>query len=125
MISYDLFSFLFTIKALLDVQFCAHRWIKSLHPIRKRKGKWIPNEDKRLKVAVMFFGAKNWRNVAQYVPGRDHVQCRERCVKFLIRLSFLELNQVPQLHSCFTAGGKIAWILQLSWMSGLKKKTYG
>lgn len=50
--------------------------------MRKRKGKWNPNEDKRLKVAAMFFGAKNWKNVAQYVPGRDHVQCRERYVVF-------------------------------------------
>ncbi|KAK1356544.1 cell division cycle 5-like protein [Heracleum sosnowskyi] len=57
---------------------CSNRWTKSLHPMRKRKGKWVPNEDKRLKVAAMFFGAKNWKNVAHYVPGRDHVQCRER-----------------------------------------------
>lgn len=57
---------------------CSNRWTKSLHPKRKRKGKWIPNEDKHLKVAVMFFGAKNWRSVAKYVPERDHVQCRER-----------------------------------------------
>lgn len=57
---------------------CSNRWTKSLHPKRKRRGKWTPNEDKRLKVAVMFFGAKNWRSVAKYVPERDHVQCRER-----------------------------------------------
>ncbi|KAL8102403.1 hypothetical protein AgCh_027043 [Apium graveolens] len=57
---------------------CSNRWTKSLHPKRKRKGKWNPNEDKRLKVAVLFFGAKNWRSVAKYVPERDHVQCRER-----------------------------------------------
>ncbi|KAK1377587.1 Myb-like protein L [Heracleum sosnowskyi] len=57
---------------------CSNRWTKALHPKRKRKGKWIPDEDKRLKVAVMFFGAKNWRSVAKYVPERDHVQCRER-----------------------------------------------
>lgn len=65
--------------------------------MRKKKGKWSPNEDKRLKVAVMFFGEKNWRNIAQYVPGRDHVQCRERYVIFLIRLSFLRSNQVKTM----------------------------
>lgn len=90
--------------------------------MRKKKGKWSPNEDKRLKVAVMFFGEKNWRNIAQYVPGRDHVQCRERYVIFLIRLSFLRSNQVTQDYACFGTDGKIVWILQSSWMSGPKKK---
>lgn len=66
--------------------------------MRKRKGKWIPNEDKRLKVAAMIFGGKNWRSVASYVPGRDHVQCRERFVVLLFILSFLRSNQVTQLH---------------------------
>lgn len=68
------------------------RWIKSIHPAMKRSGKWSADEDKRLKVAVMLFHPKTWRNigqsvpwrtpiwkkVAQYVPGRTHVQCRER-----------------------------------------------
>lgn len=66
--------------------------------MRKRKGKWNSNEDKRLKVAAMFFGAKNWKSVAQYVPGRDHVQCRERFAVFLYVLSFWQSNLVTQLH---------------------------
>nr|GLL17457.1 uncharacterized protein LOC109172334 isoform X1 [Ipomoea trifida] len=57
---------------------CSNRWIKTLHPARKRVGKWTADEDKRLKVAVMLFGPKTWRKIAQYVPGRTHVQCRER-----------------------------------------------
>ncbi|MCD7451747.1 Myb-like DNA-binding domain protein [Datura stramonium] len=76
---------------------CSNRWIKSLHPALKRCGKWSADEDKRLKVAVMLFHPKSWRNisqsvpgrapiwkqVAQYVPGRTHVQCRERWVNSL------------------------------------------
>ncbi|KAK4362027.1 hypothetical protein RND71_017268 [Anisodus tanguticus] len=76
---------------------CSNRWIKSLHPARKRKGKWSDDENKRLKVAMMLSHPTSWRNigqsvprrspiwkkVAQYVPGRHHVQCRERWVNSL------------------------------------------
>jgi len=45
------------------------RWGDGLLPVE---------EDKRLKVAVMLFGAKNWNKIAQFAPGRTQVQCRER-----------------------------------------------
>ncbi|XP_059664104.1 uncharacterized protein LOC132309860 [Cornus florida] len=57
---------------------CSNRWKKCLHPTRQRVGRWTPDEDKRLKVAVMLFGPKTWNKIAQYVPGRTQVQCRER-----------------------------------------------
>ncbi|KAG9132379.1 hypothetical protein Leryth_022422 [Lithospermum erythrorhizon] len=57
---------------------CSNRWMKSLHPTRKRVGKWTPEEDKRLKVAVAIFGPKNWCKIAEFVPGRMQAQCRER-----------------------------------------------
>lgn len=41
-------------------------------------GRWSKDEDKRLTVAAMLFGPKNWKKVSQFVPGRTHVQCRER-----------------------------------------------
>ncbi|XP_071901780.1 uncharacterized protein [Coffea arabica] len=59
---------------------CSNRWMKSLHPARQRVGKWTPEEDKRLKVAVMLFGPKTWKKIARFVPGRTQVQCRERWV---------------------------------------------
>ncbi|XP_071903435.1 uncharacterized protein [Coffea arabica] len=62
---------------------CSNRWMKSLHPARQRVGKWTPEEDKRLKVAVMLFGPKTWKKIARFVPGRTQVQCRERWVNCL------------------------------------------
>lgn len=61
------------------------RWKKSLVPSRKRVGKsnskeakWSSEEDKRLRVALTFFGAKNYNKIAQFVPGRTQSQCRAR-----------------------------------------------
>ncbi|XVE63992.1 hypothetical protein DITRI_Ditri07aG0065100 [Diplodiscus trichospermus] len=62
---------------------CSNRWTKSLHPTRRRVGRWTHDEDKCLKVAVMLFGPKNWRKIAKVVPGRTQVQCRERWVNSL------------------------------------------
>ncbi|VVA98075.1 unnamed protein product [Arabis nemorensis] len=62
---------------------CATRWQKTLHPTRKRVGKFNSEEDKRVKVAVTLFGAKNWHKIEQFVPGRTQVQCRERWVNCL------------------------------------------
>ncbi|KAL8188608.1 hypothetical protein R6Q57_029896 [Mikania cordata] len=62
---------------------CSNRWKKSLNPLRKRVGKWDPDEDKCLKIAVKVFGAKNWNKIANFVPGRTQVQCRERWVNCL------------------------------------------
>lgn len=54
------------------------RWKKSLNPLRVRVGKWDQDEDKRLKISVRLFGAKNWNKIAKFVSGRTQVQCRER-----------------------------------------------
>ncbi|XVF53813.1 hypothetical protein PTKIN_Ptkin05aG0129100 [Pterospermum kingtungense] len=71
-----------TLKGRTGTQ-CSNRWKKSLHPTRERIGRWKCDEDKRLKVAVMLFGPKNWRKIAEVVPGRTYVQCRERWVNSL------------------------------------------
>nr|XP_010932454.1 uncharacterized protein LOC105053113 isoform X1 [Elaeis guineensis]XP_029122846.1 uncharacterized protein LOC105053113 isoform X1 [Elaeis guineensis]XP_029122847.1 uncharacterized protein LOC105053113 isoform X1 [Elaeis guineensis] len=62
---------------------CSNRWRKSLNPDRRKVGRWSVDEDKRLKVAVMLFGAKNWNKIAQFAPGRTQVQCRERWLNCL------------------------------------------
>ncbi|XP_073296752.1 uncharacterized protein [Primulina huaijiensis] len=62
---------------------CSNRWLKTLHPARKRVGKWTAEEDKRMKIAVTLFGPKTWKKVARCVPGRTQVQCRERWVNCL------------------------------------------
>ncbi|KAI3443304.1 uncharacterized protein J3R85_000235 [Psidium guajava] len=62
---------------------CSNRWKKTLHPARRRVGRWTDDEDKRLRVAVKLFGAKNWMKIADFVPGRTQVQCRERWVNCL------------------------------------------
>ncbi|KAM7280757.1 hypothetical protein ACFE04_007891 [Oxalis oulophora] len=60
---------------------CSNRWNKSLHV--EKKGRWTMDEIKRLKVAVILLGPKNWNVIAQYVPGRSQAQCRERWVESL------------------------------------------
>nr|GEV48089.1 myb domain protein 4r1 [Tanacetum cinerariifolium] len=62
---------------------CSNRWKRSLNPLRARVGRWDSDEDKRLKIAVRLFGAKNWNKITKFVPGRTQVQCRERWVNCL------------------------------------------
>jgi len=57
---------------------CLNRWCKSIHPDRKKVGRWTVEEDKRLKLAVMVYGPKTWKKIAAFIPGRTEVQCRER-----------------------------------------------
>lgn len=42
-----------------------------------KSGKWSLVEDKRLAIGVSIFGEK-WADVAQFVPQRTDIQCRER-----------------------------------------------
>eukprot|EP01138_Halocafeteria_seosinensis_P009361 gb/GECG01009566.1/.p1 GENE.gb/GECG01009566.1/~~gb/GECG01009566.1/.p1 ORF type:complete len:627 (+),score=86.53 gb/GECG01009566.1/:1-1881(+) len=45
--------------------------------------KWSPEEDECLKQAVARRGGKNWKKIAEDVPGRNHVQCLQRYRKVL------------------------------------------
>ncbi|XVF50512.1 hypothetical protein PTKIN_Ptkin04bG0107100 [Pterospermum kingtungense] len=71
-----------TLKGRTGTQ-CSNRWTKSLNPTRQRVGRWTCDEDKYLKVGVMLFGPKKWKKIAEIVPGRTQVQCRERWVNSL------------------------------------------
>ncbi|CAM6126983.1 unnamed protein product [Calypogeia fissa] len=57
---------------------CLMRWYKVLHPTKKKRGRWSVEEDKRLKWAVSVYGRKKWKQIAEHVPGRTDLQCRER-----------------------------------------------
>ncbi|KAL0919628.1 hypothetical protein M5K25_011737 [Dendrobium thyrsiflorum] len=52
-------------------------------PIRRAKGGWTPNEDETLKHAVELHKARNWKKIAESVPGRTEVQCLHRWQKVL------------------------------------------
>jgi hypothetical protein len=43
-----------------------------------RTGKWVEDEDSKLKDAVQTHGGKNWVAIAALVPGRSKQQCRSR-----------------------------------------------
>lgn len=45
--------------------------------------KWTASEDEALRAAVKAYGAKNWKRIAQDLPGRTDVQCLHRWQKVL------------------------------------------
>ena len=48
-----------------------------------KTGKWSKDEDLLLKNAVDQLGAKQWRQIAELVPGRTSIQCLHRWTKIL------------------------------------------
>ena len=56
-------------------------------PPQKRKAKkarpWTAEENELLKAAVERNGEKNWKLIAESVPGRNHTQCLQRWKKAL------------------------------------------
>lgn len=49
----------------------------------KKSGRWQEQEDALLKQAVDRLGAKQWRKIAEHVPGRTSIQCLHRWTKIL------------------------------------------
>ncbi|ESQ48104.1 hypothetical protein EUTSA_v10020020mg [Eutrema salsugineum] len=91
---------------------CANRWKWSLHPTIEKKGRWSSEEDKRVKVAVTLFGAKNWHKIAQFVPGRTQVQCRERWVNSLdpkVNRDRWTKEEDAKLREAITEHGYSSW----------------
>lgn len=52
-------------------------------PKRTEPRRWTVAEDTALRAAVSRHDEKNWKAIAQYVPGRNHVQCLQRWKKVL------------------------------------------
>lgn len=50
------------------------------HPTTKR---WTKFQDESLRASVKFYGEKNWKAIAERVPGRNHAQCLQRWRKVL------------------------------------------
>ena len=48
-----------------------------------KSGRWGEEEDILLKEAVERLGAKQWRKIAEFVPGRTSIQCLHRWTKIL------------------------------------------
>uniref|UniRef100_A0A1J3DIY7 Myb-like protein L n=1 Tax=Noccaea caerulescens TaxID=107243 RepID=A0A1J3DIY7_NOCCA len=91
---------------------CSNRWKKTLHPTRQKVGKWSSEEDKRVKVAVTLFGAKSWHKIAQFVPGRTQVQCRERWVNSLdpkVNRGKWTKEEDAKLREAITEHGYSSW----------------
>jgi uncharacterized protein (DUF2237 family) len=61
---------------------CRIRWhetlVYTIDPMTARAGKWTADEDKSLKDGVREHGGKNWKAIAEQIPGRTQKQCRNR-----------------------------------------------
>jgi hypothetical protein len=61
---------------------CRNRWYETqpcnIDPATARTGKWLADEDKKLKYVVTMHDGKSWEKVAAMIPGRTLVQCRNR-----------------------------------------------
>jgi hypothetical protein len=62
---------------------CRHRWVNTVDPTNgKSPGKWTPEEDSKLTLAVKKHG-NEWVAVSAMVSGRTNLQCRQRWVQTL------------------------------------------
>jgi hypothetical protein len=75
---------------------CYDRWRHALDPsilqANVRTGRWIEDEDIRLKNAVQTHGGKNWDAIAALVPGRAERQCRGRW-RYALDPSIVQANE--------------------------------
>jgi hypothetical protein len=62
---------------------CRQRWVRYLTPTNLTKGHFTSREDAKLEAAVFKHGIKNWIAVAEMVPNRTFLQCRNRWVRVL------------------------------------------
>jgi hypothetical protein len=60
---------------------CQSRYYRTLDPMLKR-GNWTPEEDDMLRLAVAEYG-NSWTDVADFIPGRNNEQCRDRWTECL------------------------------------------
>jgi hypothetical protein len=98
---------------------CRDRWHDSLDPsvglATARVGKWIEDEDIKLKNSVHTHGGNNWYEIAMLVPGRTKGQCQDRWRNSLRHSSggatrrmgrWTEDEDIKLKNSVHTHGGK-------------------
>ena len=49
----------------------------------RKKRKWTAEEDDLLRKYVLIYGEKQWRKIAEHIPGRTSIQCLHRWTKIL------------------------------------------
>eukprot|EP00644_Phytophthora_capsici_P010851 jgi/Phyca11/104398/e_gw1.9.513.1 len=59
--------------------------VKQAPPAKEKSNprRWSKHEDESLRLAVERSGERNWKAIADQVPGRNHTQCLQRWTKVL------------------------------------------
>lgn len=85
---------------------CNMRWLELTNQSHfVSQGTWTENEDTILAEKVCIFGARNWTQIAKFLPGRIGKQCRERWHNHLspnvnkTKWTKDEDNKILELHS--------------------------
>lgn len=92
-------------------QQCIHRWRNTLAPTIRR-GRWTDEEDRLLRDAVLNNPNSTWQAIAQHVPGRTDVKCRERWANVLdpsIRRSAFTADEDAALRRAVAQVGEGKW----------------
>jgi myb proto-oncogene protein len=87
-----------------DIQ-CRVRWINTVDPANRNKGKWSPEEDAKLTKAVKKHGTE-WVAVAAMVSGRTNIKCRVRWTQTLNNANRYKGKWIPEEDAKLTEAVK-------------------
>lgn len=85
------------IKTIRTAEQCSQHWLRVLNP-HITKGKWSPEEDQLLIQAVQRCSPRNWKQIADLMPGRTDIQIRYRLNRLkgqLINRGILNQEYLP------------------------------
>ncbi|XP_046370127.2 uncharacterized protein LOC124144641 isoform X2 [Haliotis rufescens] len=77
-----------------------------------KRGPWSTEEDVKLFAAVKMCGTQSWMRLAEFVPGRSSIQCRDRWLNSLdpsIRLGNWSYEEDKKLLKAITELGTKSW----------------
>eukprot|EP01028_Stygiella_incarcerata_P006349 TRINITY_DN2594_c0_g3_i1.p1 TRINITY_DN2594_c0_g3~~TRINITY_DN2594_c0_g3_i1.p1 ORF type:complete len:645 (+),score=149.41 TRINITY_DN2594_c0_g3_i1:62-1996(+) len=101
-------------------QQCLHRYEKGVRA-GIRRSQWTKEEDKLLIMGVAVYGEGNWSQIAQHVPSRSDVQCRERYVNLLrsdVSMSSWSSEEDERLLNAVREHGVGNWSVIATFMKG-------